>query len=118
MPATVETDPPGIWCMFSDGSTADPQLVVMATGYRPRFEFLPDDYLGGDPENPRLHLQLVNPAYPTFAVVGLIQPYSGQFSLVHWQSVLVAKLLHVGAGRFAGYPPPGRAVRADRGGAR
>jgi len=21
MPATVETDPPGIWCMFSDGST-------------------------------------------------------------------------------------------------
>ena len=22
MPATVETDPPGIWCMFSDGSTA------------------------------------------------------------------------------------------------
>src|SRR6266568_8211654 len=22
MPAAVETDPPGIWCMFSDGSTA------------------------------------------------------------------------------------------------
>jgi hypothetical protein len=22
MPATVQTDPPGIWCMFSDGSTA------------------------------------------------------------------------------------------------
>ena len=22
MPATVETDQPGIWCMFSDGSTA------------------------------------------------------------------------------------------------
>jgi hypothetical protein len=83
--------------VFSDGSTADPQLVIMATGYRPRFEFLPDDYLGGDPERPRLHLQLVNPAYPTFAVVGLIQPDSGQFSLVHWQSVLVAKLLRARA---------------------
>jgi hypothetical protein len=26
MPATVQTDPPGIWCMFSDGSTAQYDL--------------------------------------------------------------------------------------------
>ena len=26
MPATVQDDPPGIWCMFSDGSTAQYDL--------------------------------------------------------------------------------------------
>jgi hypothetical protein len=30
MPATVETDPPGIWCMFSDGSTASFSLDVLS----------------------------------------------------------------------------------------
>lgn len=79
--------------VFSDDSTADPQLVILATGYRPRFEFLPDDYLGGDPARPRLYLRMFNPAYPTFAAVGLVHPDSGLMGVLHWQSVLVARLL-------------------------
>lgn len=89
---------------FSDGSRADPQLVVMATGYRPRFDFLPPDYLGGDEERPRLYLQLLNPTHPTLSVAGLIDPDSGQFGLVHWQTVLIARLLAARANA------PGRAA--------
>ncbi|GAA4216121.1 flavin-containing monooxygenase [Actinocatenispora rupis] len=79
--------------VFTDGSSVDPQLVVMATGYRPRFDFLADEYLGGDGERPRLFLHMLNPAYPTLSVAGLIDPDSGQFGLVHWQTVLIARLL-------------------------
>lgn len=87
----AEFGPTGV--TFADGTTADPQLVIMATGYRPSFEFLAPDYLGGDEERPRLYLHVLHPSYPTLAVAGLIDPDSGQFGLVHWQTVLIARLL-------------------------
>ncbi|BCJ36659.1 flavin-binding monooxygenase [Actinocatenispora thailandica] len=79
--------------LFTDGTEADPQLVVFATGYRPRFDFLAPEHLGGDEQKPRLYLQLLNPKRPTLSVAGLIDPDSGQFGLVHWQTVLIARLL-------------------------
>ncbi|MGA8115848.1 MAG: NAD(P)-binding domain-containing protein [Actinocatenispora sp.] len=83
--------------VFTDGSSADPQLVVLATGFRPRFAFLSDEYLGGDEERPRLFLQMLSPKYQTLSVAGLIDPDSGQFGLVHWQTVLIARLLRARA---------------------
>src|SRR6185295_1544208 len=42
---------------FTDGRTADPDVVVFATGYLPRFEFLSPDVLNVDGEGrPRLYL--------------------------------------------------------------
>jgi Flavin-binding monooxygenase-like len=81
---------------FTDGRTADPDLVVLATGYLPRFEFLSPDVLGADETGrPHLALQLFARTHPTLAVAGLVQPDSGIFTIVHWQTVLVARYLRL-----------------------
>jgi hypothetical protein len=81
---------------FVDGRTAEPELVILATGYLPRFEFLAPDVLNVDAEGrPRLYLHEFSPAYPTLGVIGLLQPDSGVFSLMHWQSVTLASWLRL-----------------------
>jgi hypothetical protein len=81
---------------FSDGSTAEPDLVIMATGYLPRFEFLAPDLLGVDGDGrPHLALQLFSRSHPTLAVAGLVQPDSGIFTIVHWQTVVMARWLRL-----------------------
>ncbi len=81
---------------FVDGRVVEPELVILATGYLPRFEFLAPDLLNVDTEGrPRLFLHAISPAQPTLAVAGLLQPDSGVFSLMHWQTVLVATWLRL-----------------------
>jgi len=81
---------------FVDGRVAEPDLVVLATGYLPRFEFLAPELLNVDAEGrPRLYLHAFSPAYPTLAVAGLLQPDSGVFSLMHWQTVTMATWLRL-----------------------
>jgi len=73
-----------------------PDLVIFATGYLPTFEFLAPDVLGVDTAGrPRLHLHMFARRYPTLAVAGLLQPDSGIFSLVHWQTVVFARWLRL-----------------------
>ncbi len=79
--------------VFTDGSTANPDLVVLATGYLPRFEFLDGEHLNVVDGRPRLHLHMFPPTHQSLAVAGLIQPDSGQFNLVHWQTVAIARWL-------------------------
>mgnify|MGYP002620872278 FL=1 len=77
-----------------DGRVIEPDLVILATGYLPRFEFLAPELLNVDAEGrPRLFLHTIAPSFPTLAVVGLLQPDSGVFSLMHWQAVLIATWL-------------------------
>jgi hypothetical protein len=81
---------------FADGRRAEPDLVVLATGYLPRFEFLSPELLNVDGEGrPQLYLHAFSPAFPTLAVAGLLQPDSGLFSLVHWQTVAMARWLRL-----------------------
>ena len=81
---------------FTDGRVAEPDLVIMATGYLPRFEFLPPELLNVDAEGrPRLYLHAFSPTHPTLAVTGLLQPDSGIFSLMHWQAVTIATWLQL-----------------------
>lgn len=84
--------------VFTDDSVAEPDVVVMATGYRPRFTFCDDELLGitGDSDGfPRLLAQLFSPASETLFVAGLLQADSAIFPLVHWQTVAIAKWLRV-----------------------
>ena len=82
--------------VFTDGRTAEPDLVIMATGYLPRFEFLSPELLSVDASGrPRLALQMLSRTHPTLAVVGLLQPDSALFTLSHWQSVFLAQWLRV-----------------------
>ena len=81
---------------FADGRRAEPDLVVTATGYLPRFEFLEPELLDVDAEGkPDLHLHTFARRHPTLAVVGLVQADAGLFPLAHWQSVAVARWLRL-----------------------
>jgi len=83
---------------LSDSRRIDPDLVVLATGYLPRFEFLAPELLDQDSEGrPDLHLHAFARRHPTLAVVGLLQADAGLFPLAHWQSVAVAKWLKLHA---------------------
>ncbi|HEX6873190.1 MAG TPA: NAD(P)-binding domain-containing protein [Micromonosporaceae bacterium] len=81
---------------FVDGRVVEPDLVVLATGYLPRFEFLLPEMLNVDVDGrPRLFLHAFSPSHPTLAIAGLLQPDSGIFSLVHWQAVTIATWLRL-----------------------
>ncbi|MDG4765180.1 NAD(P)-binding domain-containing protein [Solwaraspora sp. WMMD406] len=79
---------------LTNGSEIDPDLVVLATGYLPRFEFLDPALLGADGDGrPQLYLHAIPRQRPTLSVIGLLQPDSGTLPLAHWQAVLVARWL-------------------------
>ncbi|WP_329102590.1 NAD(P)-binding domain-containing protein [Micromonospora sp. NBC_01699] len=81
---------------LSDGQQIEPDLVVLATGYLPRFEFLDPKLLGDDTSGrPTLYLNAFPRRHPTLAVAGLLQSDSGIFPLVHWQTVAIARRLRV-----------------------
>lgn len=81
--------------VFTDGSREEVDLVVMCTGYLIRFPFLDPEQLNWADGRPRLYKNVFHPHRDDVAVVGLIQPDSGQFKLVHWQSVAVARWMRV-----------------------
>jgi hypothetical protein len=81
---------------LADGRRIEPDLVITATGYLPRFEFLAPELLELDEDGkPDLHLHAFARHHPTLAVVGLVQPDGGLFPLAHWQSVAVARWLRL-----------------------
>ena len=78
------------------GEEIEPDLVIFATGYEPRFEFLDLDLLDPDPSGrPTLFLHAFPRRYPTLAVAGLLEPDSGLLPLVHWQTVAIARWLRL-----------------------
>jgi cation diffusion facilitator CzcD-associated flavoprotein CzcO len=76
--------------VFVDGSSAEIDMVVFATGYRATFGFIAPELLGADEGGPVLGRQIFSPAHPGVVVSGLIQPDSGQWTLAHWQGMLIA----------------------------
>ncbi len=77
---------------FVDGRRTTADLVVFATGYLIRLPFLDDGVLSWCDGRPLLYRNMLPPDRSDLAVIGLIQPDSGQFCLVHWQTVLLARL--------------------------
>jgi len=75
---------------FTDGSSAEIDTVVFCTGYLAHFPFLDDAFLNLDGDHPVLARQIFTPESPTLAVSGLIQPDSGQWTIAHWQGMLIA----------------------------
>jgi thioredoxin reductase len=81
---------------LADGQEIEPDLVILATGYQPAFEFIEPGLLNTDAQGkPRLALHAFPKRLPTLAVAGLLQPDSGLFPLVHWQMVAFARLLRL-----------------------
>ncbi len=80
--------------VFTDGTRADVDLVLFATGYLAVFPFLADaDALDAGRGRPQLALQMASPRYPNLWLSGLIQPDSGQWAIAHWQGMAIAEFL-------------------------
>jgi len=79
--------------VFTDGSRHQVDVIVYCTGYLVRFDFIDEDHLNWRGQRPHLFLNVFPPAHDNLFVVGLIQPDSGQFKLVHWQSELIAEAI-------------------------
>jgi len=82
--------------VFADGTRGTFDVVICATGYRIEHPFIASEHLGGSagaPDAvPRLFLHLLHPLHDDIAVVGLIQPDSGQWGITDVQSQLVARM--------------------------
>jgi len=78
--------------IFTDGRRADVDLVVFCTGYLVTFPFLDKDWLNWTDDHPHLYLQMFTPSFDNLVVTGLIQPDSGQWTLAHWQGMLLARV--------------------------
>jgi len=79
--------------VFADGSRAEFDIVICATGYRVSLPFIDPEHLCADAEGvPRLFMNLLHPTRDDLAVVGLIQPDSGQWGLTDLQAKLVARM--------------------------
>lgn len=85
---------------FVDGTRDTADLVVLATGYRRRFPFLPDAVGNGDEGPLDLHLNIFHRDRPDLAFVGLFETDGAAYGLFHLQSRLVAGALaaHLGEG--------------------
>lgn len=84
---------------FADGRRQAFDIVILATGYRSTMPFLDPRHLGAvgatsetADEAPQLFLHMLHPVRDDIAIVGLIQPDSGQWGLTDLQARLVARM--------------------------
>jgi hypothetical protein len=78
---------------FADGSREPIDMIIYATGYKLSFPFIDEDELNWRDGRPELYLNVFHPQRDDLFVVGMIQPDSGQFGLVDYQSRLIAEYL-------------------------
>ncbi len=79
--------------VFDDGSSQEVDLVVFCTGYLIDIPFLDERYFRIRQARPETYLNVFSPHSDDLFFIGFIQPDSGQFKLVHWQSVAAARYL-------------------------
>jgi len=82
----------GAEAVFADGTREPFDVVICATGYRIGHPFIADEHLAATGGVPRLFLHLLHPHRDDIAVVGLIQPDSGQWGITDVQGRLVARM--------------------------
>ena len=90
-PDVARFDGPRVW--FADGSAADVDLVIYATGFKISFPFIDMRYLNWRDGRPELYLNVFHPQYDNLFVAGMIQPDSGEWGLVDYQAQLIARFI-------------------------
>jgi hypothetical protein len=80
--------------VFRDGTREAFDVVIAATGYHISHPFLDARLLGGNAAHatPRLFMNLLPRDRDDIAVVGLIQPDSGQWGITDLQGAVVARM--------------------------
>lgn len=89
--------------VFAGGRREAVDVIVYCTGYLVTMPFIDHAHLNWRDGRPRLFLHVFGPAHDNLFVVGLIQPDSGQFKIVHWQAEAVATALDAQRDRPAAY---------------
>jgi cation diffusion facilitator CzcD-associated flavoprotein CzcO len=92
---------------FSDGTAADVDVILYATGYELDFPFLGADLLGGDARDLGLYRRIAHPTLDNLFFVGCCRVMCSLWPLAEQQSRWIARLL---AGAFE---LPGPAERRD-----
>jgi cation diffusion facilitator CzcD-associated flavoprotein CzcO len=100
---------------FADGTRADFDAVVLATGFRTTFPFLPDRLGDWDPAGtPPPDLNLAHPAVPGLFFVGLFQPVGCIWRLADHQARVAALRITGRPGRPRATEPRHRqTIRVD-----
>ncbi len=75
---------------FSDGSAADVDAIIYATGYNVRFPMLPDDVFDAGRDAGKLYRRMVSPDQPGLIFAGLVQPVGPTIPLVEIQGRWIA----------------------------
>jgi hypothetical protein len=78
---------------FADGSEAEVDLVVCATGYRPHFPFIDKAHIVDETNRSKLHLNIFHPDWDDLFVIGLVNANGSMWRLADQQSRLVAGYL-------------------------
>lgn len=100
--------------VFADGTRADVDLVVFATGYLAVFPFLADQDALDAAADAATGAADGLPTSPTLWLSGLIQPDSGQWTIAHWQGMAIAQFLNLRRGSAGRGPDPCPAQRPPR----
>lgn len=77
---------------FADGSAADFDTIVWATGFNTSFPFLPDGLLEWEKGQPRLVAHSIAPGLANLMFAGLVAPRSGAGGLLTESSRVLAQL--------------------------
>jgi cation diffusion facilitator CzcD-associated flavoprotein CzcO len=78
---------------FVDGSEEPIDVIIYATGFNITLPFIDRSLLNWHDGRPELFLNVFHPERDNLFVIGLIQPDSGQWGLVDYQSQLVARFV-------------------------
>jgi hypothetical protein len=80
--------------VFHDGTRETFDVVIAATGYQISHPFIDARHLGANAPDasPQLFMNLLHGERDDIAVVGLIQPDSGQWGITDLQAALVARM--------------------------
>lgn len=78
---------------FSDGRREPVDVVIAASGYHLTLPGIAPALLNSHAGLPRLFLHLLHPTASDLAVVGMIQPDSGQWGLTDLQAQVVARMI-------------------------
>lgn len=78
---------------FVDGSEEAVDVILYATGFHISFPFVEKENLNWHEGRPDLFLNIFHPERDDIFCAGLIQPDSGQWGLVDYQSQLISKYL-------------------------
>lgn len=79
---------------FTDGSSAEYDTIIAATGYRIQFPFFDKNFINWeDATNVPLYLRMFHPEHKSLFFIGLVQPQGSVWPLSEAQSRLAAKVL-------------------------